>query len=72
MKLPARATARHFQQEVAKLLTLPSGSCDVEVRKALLAKGPDFLTWYDTRLQAIAESRAEGAQSLSGKCSSSN
>jgi hypothetical protein len=56
MKPTGHATAEHFQQEVVDLLELPPGSGDVEVRKALIAKGPDFLAWYDSRLQAIAES----------------
>jgi hypothetical protein len=51
------ATAERFQQEVADLLELPPGSGDAEVRKTLLGKGPDFLAWYDTRLQATAELR---------------
>jgi hypothetical protein len=52
-------TAERFQQEVALLLNLPPGSGDDGVRKALLKKGgPDYLTWYDTRLQAIAESNS--------------
>jgi len=57
MNPPVRSTAKHFQQEVADLLKLPPESGDAEVRKALLAKGPDFIRWYDTRLRAIAESR---------------
>jgi hypothetical protein len=57
MRSPGHATAKLFQQEVADLLALPPGSGDAEVRTALLAKGPDFLAWYDTRLQAITESR---------------
>ena len=57
MRLPGPATAERFQQEVADLLELPPGSGDAEVRKTLLGKGPDFLAWYDTRLEAIAESR---------------
>jgi hypothetical protein len=57
MRPSGHATAEHFHQEVADLLGLPLGSGDAEVRSALLAKGTDFLAWYDTRLQAIAESR---------------
>jgi len=57
MKTPARATAKHFQQEVAALLELPPGAGDAQVRNALRAKGLDFVAWYDTRLLAISESR---------------
>jgi hypothetical protein len=56
MRSPFRATAELFQQEVAKLLGLPPGSGDAEVRHELLNQGPDCIAWYDTRLQAIAES----------------
>jgi len=41
----------------SRLLELPPGSGDAEVRQTLFMKGPDFLAWYDTRLRAIAESK---------------
>jgi hypothetical protein len=62
MRPPNAATLAHFQQEVAKLLELPAGSGDAEVRCALRAKGPDFVAWYDTRLQAILESNLSPAR----------
>jgi hypothetical protein len=53
-----KQTNKRFQQEVALLLKLPRGAADVDVRDALFNKGgADFLTWYNTRLNAIADSR---------------
>lgn len=57
MRPLGRATAKHFQQEVAELLQLPAGCKDADVRKELLMRGAGLVAWYDTRLQAIAESK---------------
>jgi hypothetical protein len=49
-------TIHAFQHEVAKLLELPTDCSDADVRKALLAKGMDYIAWYNTRLEGIKES----------------
>ena len=57
MRFRSQENAECFHEQVAEALKLPRGSSDAEVRRALRAKGPDFVAWYDTRLRAIAESK---------------
>ena len=56
MRFRSQESPKRFQQLVAELLELPHGCSDADVRKVLREKGPDYITWYDTRLRAIADS----------------
>ena len=49
-------SAAEFSEQVAVALDLSSDWGDAEIRKALRAKGLDYLAWYNNRVRAIAES----------------
>jgi hypothetical protein len=55
MKKRNSASAKRFRGVVACFLDLPVNTGELAVRAALRRKGPRFIEWYDTRLQAIAE-----------------
>ena len=62
MKFFLCGTAQDFQQELAAMLGLAPNCGDTLLREALSAIDPQYLPWYEARMQAFAEPAKRGVR----------